>query len=109
MTACARDAYSDPSGALFSIYLSRADNFDKDRAESWKADADGVLIYVRLDLFLFLRQARQKADHRRQTGLFFAVLATFVLEGLQELQPGSTDPPEYVDLLAPIYHQHDLA
>jgi hypothetical protein len=63
---------------------------------------------VRLDLF-FLRQAKQKADHRRQAALFSADLATFVLEGLQELQPNSTDPPEYVDLLARIYYQHDLA
>jgi hypothetical protein len=89
------------------MYLSRADNFDRDRAESWKADADGILIYVCVLISFFC--GKQKADHRRQAGLFSAVLATFVLEGLQELQPNSTDPPEYVDLLAQIYHQHDLA
>lgn len=43
----AGDTYSDSSGALFSMYLSRAENYDKERAESWKADADGILIFVR--------------------------------------------------------------
>jgi hypothetical protein len=45
--AHAGDTYSDSSGALFSMYLSRAENYDKERAESWKADADGILIFVR--------------------------------------------------------------
>ena len=29
------------------MYLSRAESYDKERAESWKADADGILIFVR--------------------------------------------------------------
>jgi len=29
------------------MYLSRAETYDKERAESWKADADGILIFVR--------------------------------------------------------------
>jgi hypothetical protein len=29
------------------MYLSRAEKFDKDRTKSWKADGDGILIYVR--------------------------------------------------------------
>ena len=45
--AHAGDTYSDSSGALFSMYLSRAENYDKEIAESWKADADGILIFVR--------------------------------------------------------------
>ena len=35
------------------MYLSRAEKYDKDCAESWKADEDGILIYVRID-FLFI-------------------------------------------------------
>ena len=51
------------------MYLSRAEKFDKDRAESWKADADGILIYVP-PAFLFMSFALQlKLD---QTGLFVA-------------------------------------
>ena len=29
------------------MYISRAEHYDKERAESWKADADGILIFVR--------------------------------------------------------------
>lgn len=29
------------------MYLSRAENYDKECAESWKADADSILIFVR--------------------------------------------------------------
>ena len=46
------DTYSDSSGALFSMYLSRAENYDKERAENWKADADGILIFVRPPVFV---------------------------------------------------------
>ena len=40
--------FSDGSGPIFSMYLERTKEVDKDRAESWKADADGILIFVRL-------------------------------------------------------------
>jgi hypothetical protein len=30
------------------MYLERTKEVDKDRAESWKANADGILIFVRL-------------------------------------------------------------
>jgi hypothetical protein len=85
------------SAVLPSMYLSRAEKFDKDRAESWKADADGILIYVR-PAFLFMSFALQlKLD---QTGLF---VAGFVVEGLKILQrdPGSSS----VDLHAQISQQ----
>jgi hypothetical protein len=29
------------------MYLSRAESYDKERTESWKVDADGILIFVR--------------------------------------------------------------
>jgi hypothetical protein len=38
--------YSDASGALFSIYLQTADEEDRKMAESWKGDADGILVFV---------------------------------------------------------------
>ena len=38
--------FSDGSGALFSMYLERADEEDKKMAESWKGDADGILVFV---------------------------------------------------------------
>jgi hypothetical protein len=39
--------YVDGSGLIFSMYLERAEEEDKKMAESWKADADGILIFVR--------------------------------------------------------------
>jgi hypothetical protein len=37
---------SDGSGLLFSMYLERAEEEDRKRAESWKGDADGMLVFV---------------------------------------------------------------
>jgi hypothetical protein len=40
--------YVDGSGPIFSMYLERAEEEDKKMVEDWKADADGILIFVRL-------------------------------------------------------------
>ena len=37
----------DSSGPIFSLYLEMASEEDKKMAESWKDDADGILIFVR--------------------------------------------------------------
>jgi hypothetical protein len=39
--------FIDGSGPIFSMYLERAKEVDEKMAESWKADADGILIFVR--------------------------------------------------------------
>lgn len=39
--------FIDGSGAIFSMYLERATEEDKKMAENWKADANGILIFVR--------------------------------------------------------------
>ncbi len=39
--------FVDGSGPIFSMYLDMATEEDKELAESWKADADGILIFVR--------------------------------------------------------------
>jgi hypothetical protein len=39
--------YYDASGPLFSVYLQLADEEDTKMAESWKGDADGILVFVR--------------------------------------------------------------
>ena len=36
----------DGSGPLFSLYLGMAEEEDRKMAESWKADADGILVFV---------------------------------------------------------------
>jgi hypothetical protein len=43
----AESSYTDGSGALFSMYLNRAEEEDKKAAERWKGDADGILVFVR--------------------------------------------------------------
>jgi hypothetical protein len=40
--------FVDGSGPIFSMYLEMASEEDKKNAENWKADADGILIFVRL-------------------------------------------------------------
>jgi hypothetical protein len=40
-------AYSDPSAKIWDLYLSGAKRIDKDHSESWTANTDGVLVFVR--------------------------------------------------------------
>ena len=40
-------SYSDPSAKIWNLYLSQAGKFDKDHSESWTANTDGVLVFVR--------------------------------------------------------------
>src|SRR6266851_8961964 len=43
----AEPSYTDGSGALFSMYLDRAEEEDQKAVERWKGDADGILVFVR--------------------------------------------------------------
>ncbi len=94
------------------MYLSRAENYDKDRAESWKADADGILIFERLCFpFYFMHTSPEARYYCKrwpnltvgQTGLFSAIVAAFVIEGLKNLQPDTGSSS--VDLLSQISQQ----
>ena len=40
--------FIDGSGPIFSMYLEMATEEDNKMAENWKADVDGILIFVRL-------------------------------------------------------------
>ena len=40
--------HSDPSGAIFSMYITRVQKFeDEKNVENWKGGADGILVFVR--------------------------------------------------------------
>jgi hypothetical protein len=39
--------YGDPSSKIWGLYLSQAEKFDKEHSESWTANTDGVLVFVR--------------------------------------------------------------
>lgn len=45
--------YGDSSDKLFSVYLSHAGKFDKEQAESWKGDTEGILVFVRCPSIFF--------------------------------------------------------
>jgi hypothetical protein len=40
--------FADGSGPLFSMYVEMATELDKEMANSWKGDADGILVFVSL-------------------------------------------------------------
>ncbi|KAI9435655.1 hypothetical protein BJY52DRAFT_1130939, partial [Lactarius psammicola] len=75
--------YSDPSGAIFSMYITRAMKFDKENVDNWDGQANGILLFVRLHsqrlLFIYSPLAFQ-------TGLFSSTVATFIAISYQNLQ-----------------------
>ena len=79
------------------MYLEMATEEDMKMVESWKADADGILIFVRLhDLFLNLIPTRLS-----QTGLFSAAVASLISVSIQGLQQNPQDTSNFY--LANIY------
>ena len=62
--------YGDSSNALFSMYLSRAEKFDKEQSESWKGNADGILVFVRPSHYYMpvyrWDNSLRRTPHRRQ-------------------------------------------
>ncbi|KAI0059244.1 hypothetical protein BV25DRAFT_1809502, partial [Artomyces pyxidatus] len=61
----------DSSARIWSIYLTHAEKFDKALVESWKGDMDGILIF---------------------SGLFSAVVSTFLVASDVDLQKQTPDP-----------------
>jgi hypothetical protein len=39
--------YGDPSAKIWGLYLSQAEKADKEHSDSWTANTDGVLVFVR--------------------------------------------------------------
>ena len=88
----------DSSGPLFSMYLERAEEEDKKMAESWKGDAEGMLVFVSA----FPPQSfAQASTQELQTGLFSATVATLLSISIQYLQPNCQDTSAFY--LANIY------
>ncbi|KAI9453128.1 hypothetical protein BJY52DRAFT_1399705 [Lactarius psammicola] len=72
--------FVDGSGPIFSMYLERAEEEDKKMAESWKAHADGALIW---------------------SGLFSAAVASLISVSIQDMRPNPQDTSNFY--LANIY------
>jgi hypothetical protein len=79
--------FSDGSELLFSMYLERADEEDKKMAESWKGDAEGILLFVSAHVSSMHYLSTQEP----QTGLFSAVVATLLQVSIPTLQASSQD------------------
>ncbi|KAH9051454.1 hypothetical protein EDB87DRAFT_838251 [Lactarius vividus] len=62
--------HKDSSGKLWSIYLTEADEYDEEITDLWRGKADSTLVF---------------------TGLFSAVVATFVNISYNNLIPGPTE------------------
>ena len=43
-------SFGDPSGAIFNMYTTRAQEFDNENVENWKQGADTILVFVRSTL-----------------------------------------------------------
>jgi hypothetical protein len=67
--------FIDGSGPIFSMYLEMAEEEDKKMAESWKADAESILVFVRIYLY---PRALHGFIIRRLTGLFSAAVASLI-------------------------------
>ncbi|KAF8265159.1 hypothetical protein EI94DRAFT_370286 [Lactarius quietus] len=66
--------FIDGSGPIFSMYMEMATEEDKKMAESWKDDADGILIF---------------------TGLFSAAVASLISVSIQDIRPDSQDTSNF--------------
>ena len=43
-------SYGAPSGAIFNMYTTRAQELDNENVENWKQGADTILVFVRSTL-----------------------------------------------------------
>ncbi|KAH9057279.1 hypothetical protein EDB87DRAFT_1793416, partial [Lactarius vividus] len=73
-------SFVDGSGPIFSMYSERATEDDREMAESWKADAEGILVF---------------------TGLFSAAVASLISVSIQDIRPNPQDTSNFY--LANIY------
>ncbi|KAH8987104.1 hypothetical protein EDB86DRAFT_2951931 [Lactarius hatsudake] len=69
-TQASTENYGDPSGRLWSMYLTEAKKEDGQITKKWTEDTSGVLVF---------------------TGLFSAIVAAFIMESYKKLSPDSGD------------------
>ena len=79
------------------MYLEMTEEEDKKMAESWKADAEGILVFVRLHLLV----PYFRLTHESQTGLFSAAVASLISVSIQDIRQNPQDTSNFY--LANIY------
>jgi hypothetical protein len=84
--------FFDSAGDIFSMYLEFAREEDKKMAEGWKADADGILIFVgfRPPALCFTQ-----LTVRSKTGLFSAAVAALISISIQDIRPNPQDTTNF--------------
>ncbi|KAJ7164110.1 hypothetical protein C8R46DRAFT_815401, partial [Mycena filopes] len=76
---------------LWAVYISETEKYDKGLVESWKADMEGLLIFVcLLDISIFRFKLTAPIPHL-QAGLFSAILTAFLIESYKTLNSDSGD------------------
>jgi hypothetical protein len=75
----------DPSNKIWAVYVTEASLHDKDLVERWKSDMDGILIFVRIAIFINNSAIIDRPD--LQAGLFSASVTAFIVESYRYLQP----------------------
>ena len=76
--------YSDSSGAIFSLYITRAKKFDEENVENWKGGAEGILVFVCFESSHRITACLPAACF--QTGLFASTVAQLLSSSYQSLQ-----------------------
>ena len=75
--------YVDSSAQLWAVVFKEGKKYDKTLVESWKSDMDGIFIFV--CFFVPLRPCQIHWKKLRQTGLFSATVAPFIIDGYRYL------------------------
>jgi hypothetical protein len=96
-------AKGDPPEKILGLYLAQAEKSDKENSESWRANTDGVLVFVRITLQLFRLYSILSPVLLVQTGVFSATVAAFIIVSYPSLQPDAADST--VRLLSQISQQ----
>jgi len=92
-------AQEDPGKEMWTKYMNVFSEYDKRISDTWKEDADGLLVFVSHNpqISLFVAMTNQK------TGLFSATVGAFIIESYKYLSPNSSD--QAVVLLGQISQQ----
>ena len=83
--------FVDGSGPIFSMYMEMATEEDKKIVENWKADADGILIFVRLSSNLIF--------HTSSMGIDWSILRCCRIFDLSVNSGHPTKPTGYLQFL----------
>ena len=73
------------------MYLEMATEEDKKMADNWKADADGILIFVGFNLLILCFSPA----HPSKTGLFSAAVASLISVSIQDIRPNPQDTSNF--------------